>query len=72
MTIENTDEAQLGANYKFVDSAMDMHAISYDNEEGYNELRKIILSESVKYCNIVERYKKTEFKRRVVIGGECR
>ncbi len=71
VTEENTDEAQLGANYKFVDTVMfvynalrsssDFHDKLYI--DGHKELFETFLNESSLAKKIVARYKNSEFKR---------
>lgn len=72
LTEANTDEAQLGSTYKFVDTAMMLHSRSnigkFVNEaitadiKNYSQLSEEILT-SDKYINIISRHRKSEFKR---------
>lgn len=72
VTEENTDEAQLGANYKFVDASMMLYLrqnCGSINNEMTKEERKYYLdlskriTKSKKYLDIIERYEKTKYKR---------
>lgn len=70
VTKDNTDEAQLGANYKYIDACMMLFRSMRLNECGAlsdNEFKKITsfseLTMSKRYLKIIDRHLNTKYKR---------